>query len=726
MFFHNGLLKAFFAAVVGFSAATGGGASAREAPEKEPKRIGRIIRVELPIDARCYEHARRAAQAAVDRARKDRARLTLIFEFVVPAGRKDPGRGSTFGDAFKLADFISSEELNAVETVAFLPQPIQGHAVLAAIACQEIVMAERASLGAAGIDEKTIAPTLRSAYAEIAGRRRTVPVAIALGMLDPAREVLRVETDAMAAEFVAPDELAELKKRHAVKEPETIKRAGELGEFTGPEARRWGLAKYLASDRAGLMRALDLPAADVEYDPSLEGQWRAIRVDLKGPIRAETVGQAQRTIEQSIRRDGVNFVCLWIDSPGGEAEEAMQLVRFLTDLDPSRVRTVAYVPREALSDAAIVAAACDQWVVHPRAELGGPGAKELSADEIADITRYVRNVLAPRNARSWSLPAALIDPKLEVFRATRRGEVQYFCQEEIDEQPEPGQWEKGRAITIPGRPLQLTGEEAEDYRLTNHVVEGFAGFKQLYGLQDDPTLVEPGWADTLIQALASPGLAALLLLIGGAALYIELHTPGLGVGGFVAAVCFLLFFWSRYLGGTAGWLEASLFAAGIAFLLLEVFVIPGFGIFGLGGGAMVLASFILASQTFIWPRNDYQFAQLQRSLLTVTSAGIGLVIVAVLLRKRLARSVLLSRLMLEPPEGDEAETIRRREALADFDDLLGRRGTVVTRLMPGGKARFGDLLVDVLADGEFIGRGAAIEVVEVRGSRVLVKEVASG
>ena len=106
-------------------------------------------------------------------------------------------------------------------------------------------------------------------------------------------------------------------------------------------------------------------------------------------------------------------------------------------------------------------------------------------------------------------------------------------------------------------------------------------------------------------------MAVLLLVIGGAALYIELHAPGIGIGGFVAAVCFLLFFWSRYLGGTAGWLEVSLFVAGVSCLLLEVFVIPGFGIFGLGGGALVLASLVLASQTFLWPRNEYQFEQLE-------------------------------------------------------------------------------------------------------------------
>ena len=98
---------------------------------------------------------------------------------------------------------------------------------------------------------------------------------------------------------------------------------------------------------------------------------------------------------------------------------------------------------------------------------------------------------------------------------------------------------------------------------------------------------------------------------------------------------------------------------------------------------------------------------------------------AVLLRHRLPRSRLFGHIMLEPPAGEEAEVIRRHEALVDFRDLVGTRGTTTTQLTPSGKARFGDTLVDVMADGEVIGRGAAIEVVEVRGSRVLVREVSA-
>lgn len=697
-------------------------ASAKDAP-KTPQQVGRFIRVQLPITGQTFERTRRIVRRAMDRAKKEDSRLTLVFEFDVSKEQKNFGRGSEFGAAHDLASFLSSEELSGVRTVAYLPQPIQGHAVLVAMACQELIMAKDASIGSAGIDEKTITPTLRSAYTEIANRRRTVPSALALGMLDPAVEVLQVETE-VGNEFVTPEGLADLKKRHTAKEPVTVKRAGEAGQFEGNEARRLSFASYLAADRRELVKALELPPTSVEDDPSLEGGWRAVRVDLKGPIRAESVDQAQRIIEEQIKERDINFVCLWIDSPGGSVADAMQLADFLTfQLDPAKVRTVAYVPNEARSDAAIVALACDHLVMHPQAVLGGSGAYELSKEEIEQVRQTIHKKLAPRKGRSWSLEAAMIDPQLTVFSATRLGDVEYFCEEELDEQLEPGKWQRGAVVTTVGSPLKLSGEKAEEYHLANHLVENFTQFKQYYGLEADPMFVEPGWADFLIQALASPGVAVLLLVIGGAALYIELHAPGIGVGGFVAAVCFLLFFWSRYLGGTAGWLEVSLFAAGVSCLLLEVFVIPGFGIFGLGGGALVLASFILASQTFLWPHNEYQFNQLEKSLMMVAAAGIGLIAVAFFLRKRLPRSPLLNPMMLDPPAGEEAEIIRRREALVDFDALVGTQGVTTTQLTPGGKARFGETLVDVMADGEVIDRGTAVEVVDVRGNHVLVKVV---
>jgi membrane-bound serine protease (ClpP class) len=82
--------------------------------------------------------------------------------------------------------------------------------------------------------------------------------------------------------------------------------------------------------------------------------------------------------------------------------------------------------------------------------------------------------------------------------------------------------------------------------------------------------------------------------------------------------------------------------------------------------------------------------------------------------------------LLAPPSGEELEALSMRESLADFRHLEGQQGVATTRLVLSGKARFGDELVDVIADGEPIDRGAPVEVVEVTGSRVVVREVREG
>ena len=141
---------------------------------------------------------------------------------------------------------------------------------------------------------------------------------------------------------------------------------------------------------------------------------------------------------------------------------------------------------------------------------------------------------------------------------------------------------------------------------------------------------------------------------------------------------------------------------------------------------LVLASVILATQTFIVPHNAYQFAQLQQSLLSIAGAGVGVVATTLLLRRWLPQAPIFNRLFLNPPAGDEAQQISRRETLIDLggidpEDFLGTEGTATTQLTPGGKARFGDMLYDVVTDGDVVARGTKIEVVELQGNRIVVR-----
>ena len=683
-----------------------------------------VFRITLPIDEETSKRVRQFVRNATDRAGAD-GRPLLVFEFHVRPDERDFARSSQFGASYELARLLSGERAGKATTVAFVPESIQGHAVLVAMACEWIVMSAEAEIGLAGIHEETITPAVFAAYKEIAGRRKKIPLEVALGLLDPDRRVLEVETET-SREYVTAEGLDELRARLKIEgEPTVLFAAGEPGRLSGKHARDLDFVDYLASDRRGLARAFLLRPEQLREDPSLVDPWRWARLDLKGPIDARTVDQAQLQIEQAIRRWEINFVCLWIDSPGGSLADSLQLASFLAfDLDPGEIRTVAFIDKEALADAALVALACDQVVMHPEARLGGEGAAVFSEMEIGQAAESVREALSARTSRSWSLSAAMIDPNLEVFQYTRLGRVaysDYFSEQEWAEQADRDDWKKGPRVTKPGKPFQADARQAVDYRLADEVAGDFAGFKQVYLLEGDPILLRFGWAQVLVDLLARPSVAFLLLLIGFGAMWLELHTPGLGIGGFVALVCFLLFFWSGFLGGTAGWLEVMLFLAGVACLLLEVFLLPGFGIFGLGGALMILVSLILASQTFVLPGNAWQVTKLRDSLLMIAGAGVGVIVIGALVNRWLPHVPLLGGMVLRPPSGEEAEDLSRRESLVHFENLLGERGITTTQLTPGGKARFGEQLVNVIADGEMIPSGTAVVVEEVHGNRVLVR-----
>lgn len=690
---------------------------------QQAKRTGHVIRIRLPITGSTYSTVRHRVLRLLDRAKASGTRPVLIFQFEIAPDGRDFAASSEFGASYQLADFLSSDRLSDATAVAYLPETIEGHAVLVAIACEQLAMGPTAEIGPAGVHEPTISAPLRSAYKEIANRRKSMPAEVALGLLDPARKVLVVETD-VSREYVTPEQLEELRKTRTIQSSRTLFDGRQPGRLSADEARQLDLIDFKAASRRDLARALGLRPEALEEAPSLAGPWKAVRVELKGPINAETTRRAQRLIEDAMRRQEVDFVCVWIDSAGGSPLDSVELASFLANLDPEKLCTAAYIGSQALSDAALVAMACDQVVVGPNAVLGGPGEHEPSQEELRLVRESLRKAIAPKKGRGWSLPAAMLDPQLEVYRCTRKGAVQiveYFSEEELAEQPDRADWAKGAPITQPGRVFKVVGKDAAELGLAQHVAGSFGEFKNLYGLQNDPAMLEPGWADLLIEALASPGMAVVLLAIGFVAVYAELHTPGLGVAGFLAAICFVLFFWSRFLGGTAEWLEVLLFVLGIACLALEVFVLPGFGVFGLGGGALIIVSLVLASQTFVVPRNEYQFAEVQRTLLVLAGAGLGTGALVLLVNRWLPRAPLLGEMVLEPPAGQEAVDIRRRESLAHFENLLGQHGTTTTPLVPSGKARFGDRLVDVIADGEFIPRGAEIVVVEVEGNHVRVR-----
>jgi len=384
-------------------------------------------------------------------------------------------------------------------------------------------------------------------------------------------------------------------------------------------------------------------------------------------------------------------------------------------MDSSKTRIVAYVPHEARSGIALVALACDETAIGPDAVFGGDGSKEYTADEVAAARDTLASTFARQTLRRWSLPAAILDRHLEVAEYSLAANPRvkaFFCEEELAAQPDAAVWVKGKIVTHPGQSFVAKGQAAIDCLLADRLARDFNEFKTLYHLENEPKLIMPGWADQLVRALASPWLASLLLFIGFVAIWKEMQTPGLGIGAIVALLCFALFFWSRFLGGTAGWLEAILILSGLVFLAIETFVLPGFGAFGVFGSLCLVAGFVLASQTFIIPRNSYQFSQMINSGLVLIISGSG----------TFAVLMATAHLLHEANKPKDTELIGESEKLVDYSHLLGRSGITTTPLVPSGLAIIDGELIDVSSEGDMLEADTPIRVVDVRGYRVIVRK----
>jgi membrane-bound serine protease (ClpP class) len=219
-----------------------------------------------------------------------------------------------------------------------------------------------------------------------------------------------------------------------------------------------------------------------------------------------------------------------------------------------------------------------------------------------------------------------------------------------------------------------------------------------------------------------------LVLTGLIALYMEFSAPGIGAGGLIAGLCAVLFFWSRFFAGTAGWLEVILFAAGIIFLLMEIFVIPGFGVSGVCGLALLFSSIVLASQNFAVPQTPQQWDQTLTTSVMILCSGFVFLIAATFISKRLGAIPLFNRLVLDvPPRQLGFESTKD----ADGKPLpsphpsvsVGDWGVSESLLRPAGRAKFAHRSFDVISDGSFVEPGTQVTVIRINGNVITVAPV---
>jgi len=228
-------------------------------------------------------------------------------------------------------------------------------------------------------------------------------------------------------------------------------------------------------------------------------------------------------------------------------------------------------------------------------------------------------------------------------------------------------------------------------------------------------LLAPASAQTLGKQagtfLTTPVVTGTLLTLGIFFWFMSVVTMGTGVAEVCCFTSFALLFGGRYLTGDDLWVPMALFLAGVVFALVEVFVIPGLGVFGV--------------------LSVISFAGLSVLLMDSPQAGLGIFCLSVLLSmvsgyllvKFLPKFVVTKKLfVLEPPT---SEGTAKKVSLSAPQVVVGDVGQAVSTLRPVGTAMFGTRRVEVISEGEFLKKGEAVEVVRVEAQKVVVRSCQS-
>ncbi|MFZ6033742.1 MAG: NfeD family protein [Melioribacter sp.] len=203
-------------------------------------------------------------------------------------------------------------------------------------------------------------------------------------------------------------------------------------------------------------------------------------------------------------------------------------------------------------------------------------------------------------------------------------------------------------------------------------------------------------------------------MIGLIGLYTEIKTPGWGMPGTIGVISLALFFGSGYILELASALEIILFIVGLILLLIEIFVIPGFGVFGVSGIALMIVSLFLGLISD-FPLIDWDIISVAIIQLALTLLS-TLVIMALML-KYLPKTSVVTKLVLDK----KVEQKSGYGTLPSLKDLVGREGIAYTDLRPSGTALIDGKRVDVISEGDYIQRDSPIIVKAVEGLKVIVE-----
>lgn len=414
---------------------------------------------------------------------------------------------------------------------------------------------------------------------------------------------------------------------------------------------------------------------------------RVYVIEIEGPIDNGIATYIKRGVDVAVADSLTTAIFFHIDTFGGLVDAADEIRKTILDID---LLTVAFIDKNAASAGALIALACDSVYMAPGSSIGAAtvvqGSGEKAPEKLQSYMRSLMRATAESNGRNPTIAEAMVDESIEID-----------------------------GIIESGKLLSLSSSEAVKFGIADLIVESKAEIASILKISNPAFVpIAERWEESVLRFLANPVISSILMLMMLGGLYYELQSPGIGFPGAVSVIGAFLFFAPLYIMGLAQSWEIVLFVIGVLLMILEIFVIPGFGLAGLTGITLILFSLgaaLIGNIGLAFPELSL-IASAVWTLSVTLIIGIGLIMS---LAKYLPQNQFFKRLVLEDTLNSTNKPFYEQE-----EELTGKTALAVSPLRPSGLILVDGKRVNVVSDGDFIASGEHVIIVSAVGNRIVV------
>ena len=214
------------------------------------------------------------------------------------------------------------------------------------------------------------------------------------------------------------------------------------------------------------------------------------------------------------------------------------------------------------------------------------------------------------------------------------------------------------------------------------------------------------WLMNLADFIVNPIITLILTSIIFLGFLYQLYSKKINIIGIISTLALLIFFLGFLVKGDVNVVSIILFGIGVIFVIIELFVVGA--VIGLIGMGLIIFSIITLGDNLIFMIGN------------VVIALILSIIEWVILVKIFKRNIpFLDKVVLK----DSTNTESGYTSHDDRSHLVGKTATTLTDLRPAGIISYGTERIDAVSDGSFILRNKEVTILEVEGTRVVVREI---